>query len=465
MKTISPELKAHMAQQVTTMCTCWKLVRQDGTTLGFTNNTSDLTYDGVLYEAATGFTPSNISASEDLAVDNMEVVGLLDSQSISRDDLLAGEYDGAQVYIFMVNYEDLTMGDLKLASGTLGEVSIGKVTFEAELRGLAQQLDQTIGEVFSVTCRADLGDARCGLLISPDRWTPRTLVSSGDYVRATLANATNRKFKVTTGGYTGSQEPSWNTTLLGSTNGVATEAITDGTFDAAKTVNWNGGTEWSITSGIASCDGTQVSNSSLTQASSLVVALVSGTPYDTSFDILNYSAGQVRIVINGTPGTWRSANGTFTEELTASSLDEVSIEADSSFIGDIDNVSVIEKVDVVYETEESYLDVGAVTAVNSNENFEDSSRTEADNYYDRGLLTFTSGNNIGKSLEIKVFESDTFQMVLPFPYDIQVGDTYELYRGCDKTFATCRDTFDNAVNFRGEPHIPGNDEISKFGGQ
>ena len=29
--------------------------------------------------------------------------------------------------------------------------------------------------------------------------------------------------------------------------------------------------------------------------------------------------------------------------------------------------------------------------------------------------------------------------------------------GCDKSFATCKAKFDNAVNFRGFPHLPGND--------
>ena len=29
--------------------------------------------------------------------------------------------------------------------------------------------------------------------------------------------------------------------------------------------------------------------------------------------------------------------------------------------------------------------------------------------------------------------------------------------GCDKTFATCKAKFDNALNFRGFPHLPGND--------
>ena len=37
------------------------------------------------------------------------------------------------------------------------------------------------------------------------------------------------------------------------------------------------------------------------------------------------------------------------------------------------------------------------------------------------------------------------------------GDTFSVFAGCDKTFATCKAKFDNALNFRGFPHLPGND--------
>ncbi|MBY0422096.1 MAG: phage BR0599 family protein, partial [Parvularculaceae bacterium] len=38
-----------------------------------------------------------------------------------------------------------------------------------------------------------------------------------------------------------------------------------------------------------------------------------------------------------------------------------------------------------------------------------------------------------------------------------VGDAFTLQPGCDKSFATCRDRFANAVNFRGFPLMPGDD--------
>ncbi|PHP68348.1 hypothetical protein CSC94_06805 [Zhengella mangrovi] len=45
---------------------------------------------------------------------------------------------------------------------------------------------------------------------------------------------------------------------------------------------------------------------------------------------------------------------------------------------------------------------------------------------------------------------------LPGP-PLQAGGTVRVVAGCDRRFATCRDRFSNAVNFRGFPHLPGND--------
>lgn len=39
-----------------------------------------------------------------------------------------------------------------------------------------------------------------------------------------------------------------------------------------------------------------------------------------------------------------------------------------------------------------------------------------------------------------------------------------LTAGCDKQLATCRTRFDNAVNFRGEAHLPGNDLLTRYPG-
>ncbi len=37
------------------------------------------------------------------------------------------------------------------------------------------------------------------------------------------------------------------------------------------------------------------------------------------------------------------------------------------------------------------------------------------------------------------------------------GDSFVIRAGCDKAFATCKAKFNNALNFQGFPHLPGND--------
>lgn len=45
---------------------------------------------------------------------------------------------------------------------------------------------------------------------------------------------------------------------------------------------------------------------------------------------------------------------------------------------------------------------------------------------------------------------------------VEAGDAMVLTAGCDRRFATCRGRFGNAVNFRGFPHIPGNDFVLRY---
>jgi uncharacterized phage protein (TIGR02218 family) len=46
---------------------------------------------------------------------------------------------------------------------------------------------------------------------------------------------------------------------------------------------------------------------------------------------------------------------------------------------------------------------------------------------------------------------------------VQAGDEYIATAGCDKSLATCRDRFNNVINFRGMPYLPGTDKILQIG--
>jgi uncharacterized phage protein (TIGR02218 family) len=162
MKTLSPAFAAHIASGVTTLAWCWHLRRRDGLSLGFTDHDRDLAFDGVIYEAATGFTASEIKDTIGLGVDNLDVQAALSSMQLDELDLAAGLFDDAAVEIWRVNWQDPTQRVL-MRKGSLGEITRGGQAFSAEVRGLAHYLNQPQGRTFQYTCDAALGDARCGI--------------------------------------------------------------------------------------------------------------------------------------------------------------------------------------------------------------------------------------------------------------------------------------------------------------
>lgn len=283
MKTITTSLAAHLAGEVTTLATCWKLTRRDTVVQGFTDCDRDIIYAGVTYRAATGFSPSAVDNSASLKVDNLDVEGMLSDDSLTEADILAGLYDFAEIEIFQINYNDISQGIIKLRRGWLGEVSLSRQQFVAEVRGLTQLLSQNIGEYFSPSCRASLGDTRC---------------------KVNLAAHTT-------------------------TGSVSSSASRNGCVDSA--------------------------------------------------------------------------------------------------------------------------------------------RTEASGMFTNGKITFTSGANNGVSIEIKEYRftsgsGGAFSFVLPLPYSLANGDSYSVHKGCDKTTSTCFGRFNNIVNFRGEPHVPGTDRMFETAG-
>lgn len=283
MKTASAALLAHLAGETTSYAMCWILSRADSTVMRFTSHDQDITIDGIdatvdgTYQAALGMNPTAIESNATLGVDNLDVMGILDTPTITEADLAAGKYDYAEVRIFLINYADKSQGIMKLRRGWLGEVTVSRGRFSAELRGMAQQLQQSIGEVYSHTCRADLGDTRC----------------------------------------------------------------------------------------------------------------------------------QVNLA--------------------------------------------------------SFTVTGSATSVTDSRTFTDSGRGEAANHFQYGLLTWTSGLNSGLKMEIKSFSGGQFVLFEAMPYAISAGDAYSVYAGCDKAFATCKTKFNNVINYRGEPHVPGFDEMMKYG--
>ena len=108
-----------------------------------------------------------------------------------------------------------------------------------------------------------------------------------------------------------------------------------------------------------------------------------------------------------------------------------------------------------------WTETGTITSVTSKQVFTDLSRTEADDYFGEGILTWTAGLNTGLSQKVKTYASDTFTLSLPMIFDVQIGDTYSVIAGCRKRLdEDCAAKFSNELNFQGEPHRPTVDELT-----
>ena len=90
----------------------------------------------------------------------------------------------------------------------------------------------------------------------------------------------------------------------------------------------------------------------------------------------------------------------------------------------------------------------------------------ADDWFTGGTITWQAGANAGRQLAVRRHRLlSSFAKVELWqtpPFEITTGETVTLRTGCDKLFSTCKAKFTNTVNFRGFPHMPGNDFVLTF---
>lgn len=83
-----------------------------------------------------------------------------------------------------------------------------------------------------------------------------------------------------------------------------------------------------------------------------------------------------------------------------------------------------------------------------------------DDYWKRGILEFTSGNNQEIPFDIKALATATgeVELYVDTPFDIAVSDEFKITPGCRHTAADCKN-WQNYVNFGGEEYMPSSDAI------
>jgi len=170
MRSLSDQWRLTLGKGVTTLCTCWKLIRQDGAIFGFTDHDDDLVLDQIVYSARTGLESSESESILGLSTTGLELSGILNSLNLNDSDLLNGLFDAASLEIWLVDWTNPNQR-LLLDIGVLGEVTLTESVFAVEVRGLASAFDQATGRLYQAKCSADFGDQHCQINTDESKWT------------------------------------------------------------------------------------------------------------------------------------------------------------------------------------------------------------------------------------------------------------------------------------------------------
>lgn len=450
---ISAALKRHLAQPYQTTCTLWKVTLSAsagaaaGTVKGFTDLDRDVVKGGVTYLAEVGYTRTDIATSGALNVDNLEVDGVLNSPSINETDLMAGIWDFAAIQISLVNWADYFVFNPITSITRSGTVATAIVASTAQLASgdtlvISGAVQSQYNGTFTITVT---GPTHFTFPVSGSPATPATgtivyQTNMGEMILrvGTLGEVTQERgvFKAELRGLAQAYTrvigqltgPSCRTTLgsslckidmtpftvTGTLTGVSADNRT--VFDTSRTEPGPGGTSSPIT-GI-----TQANPGHVTVSVALDTSLTEGSA----------------ITISGVVGMDAVNNVTVIHNIASDRL-SFDLPTDTSSLP-------------------AWISGGTVTPLGS-----------GSGYFDNGVFTWTSGPNTGFSIEVQSYVPGQITFQLPvgppnaLPAAPQIGDTYTLKAGCDYSPDTCKNRFNNLVNFRGEPFVPGIDKLTQVG--
>jgi uncharacterized phage protein (TIGR02218 family) len=108
-----------------------------------------------------------------------------------------------------------------------------------------------------------------------------------------------------------------------------------------------------------------------------------------------------------------------------------------------------------------------VTSVTNNQAFHASSLAQPDTYFQAGWVTWTTGLNTGRSMDVQAFANAGGSVVLQLPMlnNVIVGDQFTIYPGCLKRFLQdCVQKYANGINHGGFKDLPGIDKMIRPGG-
>jgi len=164
MRDIPDDLAARIESGAAMLCHAWMLRRTDGEVMGFTDHDRDLSVEGVVCRAGSGWTAGVGDGAVGLMTGGLSASGGLDDAALTEADIAAGLYDRARVELWRVDWArpDLRV---RLWAGRLARIRRENGGFVADLEGPMAVLERVVGRTYGRSCDAVLGDGRCGLSV------------------------------------------------------------------------------------------------------------------------------------------------------------------------------------------------------------------------------------------------------------------------------------------------------------
>lgn len=188
MRTIGGSLTTAISDETTFLCRIWTLTLVNATVLRFTDLPQDIVIGGNTYVADPGISVSALAANTD-GGQNATIDVIFAASFITEDTIRRGSLDSATFTLAAVHWPDPTLGTITLFTGSVGDIEWhDRQACTLNVRSfLAAKGPSTSGEIYSRTCRANLGDARCkyDLAGNSTAFTVATIASGGQVITGT----------------------------------------------------------------------------------------------------------------------------------------------------------------------------------------------------------------------------------------------------------------------------------------
>ncbi len=187
MKNLPETFKDNLESEVTHLCRCWQITRRDGVHLGLTDHNNALRFNNILFHANAGMNVTAIEQRSGLSAHGLDVKGVIGSPYLAAEDLQKGLYDHARLQIFLVDWQN-PENHLLLISGIFAEVTIEQGAFQVSLKTVMSHLQNQKGRVYQRSCDTALGDKRCGIDLSQDKFQAKRQIRALDNTQLTFDN-------------------------------------------------------------------------------------------------------------------------------------------------------------------------------------------------------------------------------------------------------------------------------------